>query len=347
MGMKTRSISWGLSQSFVTHSKRIAALLAALGCMTATASDRLSALIDSAQFSREDKEAITAGLRVALPSSTTDYVSPQTIDLQIKKSANFRDAANLVFGVSEYLDNQIAEFTSSETFRSIEAGNRANVAAFLNKVVEQYRGRACETLLKHYGKTIAVPAEVPRSIENVEYRNLLALAVKVCATQEPVIETPAVVAKATQAPAPVEIAAPAEKPAVEEKPAVVETPGPIKAVAVVETVVEKPVATEKPVTVETPASAVKPVAKTEPQAIEKPAAPKAPAGKRYVLQVGDSLALLARLNKVTATEILQANPGVERRTMRVGQTIVIPAPKSAEAAKAGIPATAPTLSSTR
>jgi LysM repeat protein len=109
----------------------------------------------------------------------------------------------------------------------------------------------------------------------------------------------------------------------------------------VETIVEKPVVVEKIVEVEKPATVEKAaetpvVAETAP---EKPATEEKPAvsGKEYTLEVGDSLALLGRLNKVPPEAIVAANPGLLPTQMRVGQVIIIPSPESANAAKSAAP----------
>jgi LysM repeat protein len=55
-------------------------------------------------------------------------------------------------------------------------------------------------------------------------------------------------------------------------------------------------------------------------------------GFEYVVQSGDTLSLIAQAYrdkniKVTVKQILQANPGLDEKRLKVGQKIFIPAPK--------------------
>ena len=80
----------------------------------------------------------------------------------------------------------------------------------------------------------------------------------------------------------------------------------------------------------------------KPLVAEKPVVP----GKRYTITVGDSIALLARLNSTPPTAIVDANPGLQPTRMRVGQVIVIPTVEWVNAQKAmPQPKDAPLLSS--
>jgi LysM repeat protein len=286
---------------------------------SSVADARLSQLVDSARYSSADKEALKSGLSVALPGAATEYVSQKTIDLQAKSStASFRDAVTLVVNVADHLDAKAHEFTRSDAFQRVDAGNRATVKAFLNDVVEQYRSRAFEALLSRYNRSVSLPANVPKSVENADYRALLDVAVKAALlSPESAAEAPAVVAQPVEAEKPATVAesAAAEKPVVAEKSAEAEKP------VVVEKAAEAPVTTEN--AIETPVIATKPVEK--PATAEKSAQVRKPApGTDYALTVGDSIALLARLNKIPPAAIVDANPGLIPTRMHVGQVIVIP-----------------------
>jgi len=65
--------------------------------------------------------------------------------------------------------------------------------------------------------------------------------------------------------------------------------------------------------------------------------------KQHVMERGDSVAYLARIYKVTTDAILAANPGVECRYMRIGQSINIPEPVSV--AKPAAPQGSPLITS--
>lgn len=49
------------------------------------------------------------------------------------------------------------------------------------------------------------------------------------------------------------------------------------------------------------------------------------AGGVYVIKAGDTLGRIAGQHKISLDALLQANPGVEPRALRVGQQIVVPA----------------------
>ena len=77
----------------------------------------------------------------------------------------------------------------------------------------------------------------------------------------------------------------------------------------------------------TPAPAVTPIrAAADPASGAAP--PPAPApgarGKVYVVRAGDTIAAIARENGVKPNAVLAANPGVNPRRLRVGQTIRLP-----------------------
>ena len=209
--------------------------------LTANSNNRLFELIDAADYSQDDKEALKKGLSVALPSATSDYVSQETVDIQIKNSKNtFRVANALITSVTKGLDQKTTDFFNSEDFQKIDVADRDKVRVYLGQIVEQYRARACETLLNHFERQLSVPDDVPRSITNADYRTLLYLAVETALAHTP--------------------------------PALGDT--------------------------------------------------------RYVLQNGDSLALLARVYKVRTTEILAANPNLKPMDLRPGKKIVIPPPRA-------------------
>jgi LysM repeat protein len=300
----------------------------------------LSQLVDSAKYSSADKETLKNGLSVALPGAATEYVSQKTIDLQVKNStASFRDALTLAVNVADHLDAKAHEFTKSDAFRRVDAGNRATVKTFLNDVVEQYRARSFEALLSRYNRSVSLPANVPKSVENADYRALLDVAVKAALlSPDSAAEAPAVVAQPVEAAKPAVVAesAPAEKPVVVEKSAEGEKPVVVEKsteTPAVEKVAETPVVAEKAVE--------KPAAAEKTEEVRKPAP-----GKEYALTVGDSIALLARLNKIPPAAIVDANPGLIPTRMHVGQVIVIPTLEWVNAWKpSSQPKDAPLLSS--
>ena len=203
--------------------------------------DRLAALIDAANYSAEDKETLKQGLSVALPSVVSNelnvaHVAQETVDIQIKNlHTNYPTALTLISNVAQCLEDQAKEFTDSRTFQRLPLADREEVLTYLSEAVEQYRARAYETLLKHKDRLVSVPADVSASPTNAQYRELLAMAVKMTQEVQPLL-----------------------------------------------------------------------------------------AEKHYTVKEGDSLALIARVHKVSTGAIIEANPGLNPIRMRVGQVIVVP-----------------------
>lgn len=357
--MKVRNFALALSRRAVAAQPYVAAALILTGFSGYSAPEntsppaaesprnRLAELIDAANYSKEDKEALKAGLAVALPGAATDHVSQQTIDIQIKNSGNdFPAAMTLVFNVADYLEGKAHEFANSEAFKRVGASNRKTVTAYLNEVVEQYRARAFEALLNRYDRPVSLPPNVPRTVSNADYRALLDVAVKAALLPyQKLAAAPAVVEK----PVTVEKPAAVEKPVVVEKAAEVEKPVVTEKIVEVEKIVEKPVVVEKIVEVEKPVVVEKVVEKPvvvekiveveKPVTVEKAVIAEKPivAGKKHTLVVGDSIALLARLNKVSPEAIVEANPGLQPTRLQVGQVIIIPSSSSVKASKSPAP----------
>ena len=86
-----------------------------------------------------------------------------------------------------------------------------------------------------------------------------------------------------------------------------------------------------------------PPAQTLPPAIVTPAAPPAPTAeaKEYVIASGDTLGALAHKNGLSLKALMDANPGVNPKKLKVGQKIQIPAGASAVASAASPAAAAP------
>lgn len=288
---------------------------------------QLARLIDSANYSQADKEALKSGLSVALPGAATEYVSQKTIEIQVNNStADFGTAVSLATKLADHFEARTREFANSDGFRRVEPAQRQTVATYLNDVVQQYRARTYETLLSHYNLPLSVPANVPHSADNADYRALLDVAVKAAVLSNPTaVAAPAVAVKPAETAA--TAVASAETPAA-EKSAPVESPAEVQKPVLAEKTTEA----EKPVVVETVAeakavqsvvaekAAEKSVAAEKSSTAQKPPVP----GTRYALVVGDSLALLGRLNKIPPAAIVDANPGLDPMRMRVGQVIVIP-----------------------
>jgi nucleoid-associated protein YgaU len=79
---------------------------------------------------------------------------------------------------------------------------------------------------------------------------------------------------------------------------------------------------------------------------EQSAAPAAPTGAEYVVKAGDTMEIIAQnqLGKKTeAKRILEANPGVDPRKLRIGQKLIIPGKTASEPAPAATPAPANTM----
>ncbi|HHY83020.1 MAG TPA: LysM peptidoglycan-binding domain-containing protein [Clostridiales bacterium] len=60
--------------------------------------------------------------------------------------------------------------------------------------------------------------------------------------------------------------------------------------------------------------------------IPRPGVPPCPGGQYYTIRSGDTLYALANRFNVTVAAIIQANPGIDPMSLRVGQIICIPAP---------------------
>jgi LysM repeat protein len=152
----------------------------------------MSGLIESANYSNEDKEALKSGLSVAIPVVTSNemtvaHVSQETVDIQIKKlQTNFPAALTLVTNLAQCLDDQAREFVNSKTFQRLPLADRDEVLTYLGEAVEQYRARSFETLLRHYGHALTVPADVPQSLTNAQYRSFLSMAIRTCLQKQPV-----------------------------------------------------------------------------------------------------------------------------------------------------------------
>ena len=281
--MKNQKFSLVLSRSFVIANIITAAVL---GCTKTKAAEEpkpaedpiapaevsaaasgLFQLIDAANYAKEDKEALKAGLSVAIPTATTNegivaHVSQETVDLQIKKSTGeYTETLAFVSRVAQYIAEKELEFTRSEKFQQIPVTERDSVATYLTEVSEQYRARALETLFARFEKSIAVPEGLTPSVTNSEYRRLLNLA-----------------AKAVPPDHGVQLAR----------------------------------------------------------------------GQRsYVLQLGDSLAYVARKHGVSTEAILKANPGLVPVRMRQGQVLVIPPSSPATGQVSSAPIREAALSNTR
>lgn len=173
-------------------------LATALGCLRSEAAvnnepapaeitiaqNRLFELIDSAKYSKEDKDALKAGLSVAIPAASTNehivkHVSQETIDIQIKKlPRDYTGSLAFASSVLKCLEEKSSEFTRSETFQRLSISDRDLVSAYFEEIAEHYYARVLETLLALHGRAVSVPAEISASITNAEYRNLLHLAAK-------------------------------------------------------------------------------------------------------------------------------------------------------------------------
>jgi len=86
----------------------------------------------------------------------------------------------------------------------------------------------------------------------------------------------------------------------------------------------------KMLTTPPPPKEVTPVAKTANPASEQP--PAQEKGYEYVIQAGDTLSAISRAYrekniKVSVDQILKANPGLKPEKLRLGQKILIPAPR--------------------
>ena len=149
-----------------------------------TAHSQLFELIDSAKYSKADKAALKIGLGAAIPAVSTNehivrHVSQETIDIQIKKlPRDYTGSLAFASSVLQCIKEKSSEFTKSDTFQRLSVTDRDLVSAYFEEIAEHYHARVLETLLALHGRTVSVPAEIPASITNAEYRNLLHLAAK-------------------------------------------------------------------------------------------------------------------------------------------------------------------------
>ena len=149
-----------------------------------TTSSRLFELIDSAKYSKADKEALKAGLSVAIPGASTNQeivkpISQETIDIQVKKvPRDYTGSLAFASSVVQCIKEKSSEFTKGDTFQRLSVTDRDLVSAYFEEIAEHYHARVLETLLTLHGRTVSVPAGISASITNAEYRNLLHLAAK-------------------------------------------------------------------------------------------------------------------------------------------------------------------------
>jgi peptidoglycan DL-endopeptidase LytF len=88
-------------------------------------------------------------------------------------------------------------------------------------------------------------------------------------------------------------------------------------------------------TFEAPASNTTAAAAVTPPAPEVPQ----PGARQYVVLKGDSLYKIAQANKVSTKALADANPGVDSRKLKVGQTLQVPAATAVETASQATPPT--------
>lgn len=65
---------------------------------------------------------------------------------------------------------------------------------------------------------------------------------------------------------------------------------------------------------------------TPPTPAPAPKPPKAPAARSHVVKSGDTPATIARQHSVKLEALLAANPGLDPKRLKIGQTLTIPAP---------------------
>src|SRR5436190_13198555 len=169
-------------------------LAASLGCLRSEANEpaqpevtaygRLFQLIDSAKYSKADKDALKLGLGAAIPAVSTNqdivrHISQETIDIQIKKTPrDYTGSVAFASSVLQCIKEKSSEFTKSDTFQRLSISDRDLVSAYFEEIEEHYHARVLETLFAHHGRTMSVPAHISASITNADYRNLLYLAAK-------------------------------------------------------------------------------------------------------------------------------------------------------------------------
>jgi len=87
-----------------------------------------------------------------------------------------------------------------------------------------------------------------------------------------------------------------------------------------------PAAKALPAAPGSPRPATTPVTFTAPVARQKPPTPSAPAPRTHTVKQGDIPEAIARRYGVKLAALLAANPGLDPRRMKIGQTINLPAP---------------------
>ena len=65
---------------------------------------------------------------------------------------------------------------------------------------------------------------------------------------------------------------------------------------------------------------------TPPTPAPAPQTAKAPAARSHVVKSGDTPATIARQHSVKLEALLAANPGLDPKRLKIGQTLTIPAP---------------------
>lgn len=149
-----------------------------------TAHNQLFELIDSAKYSKEDKAALKVGLGAAIPAVSTNehivrHVSQETIDIQIKRvPRDYTGSLAFASSVLQCIKEESSEFTKGDSFHRLSSADRDLVSAYFEEIAEHYHARVVETLLAFHGRLVSIPANIPASITNADYRNLLYLAAK-------------------------------------------------------------------------------------------------------------------------------------------------------------------------
>ncbi len=77
-------------------------------------------------------------------------------------------------------------------------------------------------------------------------------------------------------------------------------------------------------TTSTPAPAPTSTSSTSDKETESPAATSTGSGGTYTIQSGDTFARIAAQNGISLQSLMDANPGVDPRRLRVGQRVIIP-----------------------
>jgi LysM repeat protein len=76
-------------------------------------------------------------------------------------------------------------------------------------------------------------------------------------------------------------------------------------------------------------------------AVSTPASAPTGDGKEYIIAKGDTLGVIARRNSITVKALMNANPGVDARKLKIGQKLQLPASTGAAATASAGPAAAP------